>query len=519
MQIRRGRLASKGVRGPLTVVCAPLFGVVVMLAGLGFILVPSTPAAAAPPVQGWTTTQAPLPTDAGNGSTNPNVYLASSACPAANNCTMVGWYYDTSDWAWGLIEQQSGTNWTQTEAPEPADHGTGSNQGLWIGSHACGYDQPCRALSCPTPTFCIAVGDYYDTGKHYQPVVETESNGTWTAATGPLPSDAATDLGPTFPAALLFSVSCTSTTSCVAVGQYRTTSDQYAGLIATLSGTTWSAIAAPLPEGVTPTNTGFPPVVTGVSCISATICTAVGTYYDGLGKMHGLLEMLSNGSWIAATAPEPGDAGTGSLQSALLSQVDCPTASACTAVGFYRNTAGNSAGLIESWNGTTWTATTAPAPAGNLSAQLGAVSCPTPNFCVTVGQYEDSNSRNWGLLDTLSGGTWTGGAAPEPTAVPESGQYAFLWEVNCPTPAFCLVAGEYDNASSNTTATVITYSAGSWSAAAAPVPSNVTNYFRGPHGGLQLTGRLCLGRAVQRPDRPGLPRHLDRRPGVLARCD
>ena len=118
-------------------------------------------------------------------------------------------------------------------------------------------------------------------------------------------------------------------------------------------------------------------------------------------------------------------------------------------------------------------------PAGNLSAQLGAVSCPTPNFCVTVGQYEDSNSRNWGLLDTLSGGTWTGGAAPEPTAVPESGQYAFLWEVNCPTPAFCLVAGEYDNASSNTTATVITYSAGSWSAAAAPVPSDVTNYSAG----------------------------------------
>ena len=365
MQIRRGTLASKGVRGPLTALCAPLFGVVVMLAGLGFILVPSTPAAAAaPPAQGWTTTQAPLPTDAGNGSTNPNVYLASSACPAANNCTMVGWYYDTSDWAWGLIEQQSGTNWTQTEAPEPADHGTGSNQGLWIGSHACGYDQPCRALSCPTPTFCIAVGDYYDTGKHYQPVVETESQRDVDSGHRSAPVGRGDRFGADLPRRppLLGELHVDD------VVRRRGPISHHQRPV---RGPHRDALRYHLERhrgaatGGCHTDQHRVPA-RGDRCL-------VHQRHD----LHGrgdLLRRVGEDARIARNAverqldsgdrAEPGDAGTGSLQSALLSQVDCPTASACTAVGFYRNTAGNSAGLIESWNGTTWAATTAPAPPG-----------------------------------------------------------------------------------------------------------------------------------------------------------
>src|SRR5271157_3549919 len=168
-----------------------LAGVIVLLSGVAAVVTPPAPpaGAVAAPAQGWTTVEAPLPADAGTGSTNPDVYTSSSACPAANGCVTVGWYKDTSGKAWGLIETQSGTTWTDTEAPQPSNAGSGSDQGLWIGSSDCGISQPCHAVSCPTATSCVAVGEYLDTAGYALPVVETLSGGSWNAAEAPLPSD------------------------------------------------------------------------------------------------------------------------------------------------------------------------------------------------------------------------------------------------------------------------------------------------------------------------------------------
>jgi hypothetical protein len=451
----------------------PLSGVVVLLAGLGFLLGPAVPAAAQPPAQGWTTTQAPLPNDAG---TDPRTYIATATCPAANACLMVGWYNDTGNRPWGMIEQQNGTTWTDTEAPEPSNHGTGGNQGLWLGSEQCGYILPCRAATCPSPGLCIAVGQYLDTAGFGQPVVETESNGTWTASEPPLPSDTATDVTPDHPDALLFSISCTSGTSCVAVGRYRNTSNHYVGLIETLAGTNWSAAAAPLPNGAGVMINSYPPTLTSVSCASSTVCTAVGSYLDGAGYTNGLIETLSGTSWTATTAAQPSNAGNDgdTDQNSLLSQVACPSASVCEAVGFYTDNTDVQRPLINSLNSGSWNAATAvPSNLGQGFTQLGAVSCPTPTFCVAVGVYTDTSDKQWGLIDTLSSGAWSATAAPQPTAVPEADQYALLWEVACPTPNFCLAPGQYENASTNYVATAVTYSAGVWSTAAASVPSNV----------------------------------------------
>jgi hypothetical protein len=258
------------------------------------------------------------------------------------------------------------------------------------------------------------------------------------------------------------------------VGQYRNTGGVYIPLVATLSGTTWSASIAPLPSGVFATNESSPPLLNGIACPTASQCVAVGSYRDGSGDLNGLLDTWSNNSWTGIRAPEPSDQGTGGDQNALLSQVQCPTASSCTTVGFYSDTTGASHGLIDSWNGGGWTPTAAPEPAGTIGAQLGAVSCPSPNFCAAVGQYADSGDHNWGLIETFSGGTWTGTTAPQPAAEPETNQYAFLWELNCPTPSYCIVAGEFENTPTSDAATLLTYSAGSWSAALAPVPSDAS---------------------------------------------
>ena len=478
--------------GAIRVFSTSVSGVAILLAGLGFLLAPAAPVAAAPPPQGWTTTEAPLPADAGNGTTDPQVYTASTTCPAANACVVVGWYQDDNSpqTYWGLIEQQNGTSWTDTEAPEPPNHGTGSAQGLWLGSNDCGYNLPCRAVSCPTTSFCIAVGNYTDTGGYEEPVVETFSNGSWAATEAPLPNDTAMDSGPTvFPDSNLYAVSCTSTSSCVAVGTYLNTSGHYVGLIETLSGTTWTATPAPEPAGAAPANSEFPPRLVGVSCASATSCVAVGSSFDGSNFDHGVIETLTGSTWTATTPPVPNNAGnTGDgHQNTLLAQVACPSATMCQAVGFYLDTTGNQFGLINTWNGSTWSATEAPQPSGGSFASLGAVSCPTPSFCAADGAYDDSSAKTWGLIDTYANGTWTGAQAQLPSnSLPTSSSnfYSALTEVSCPTPGFCITIGTYRIPTNANTAFTDTLSAGSWTTLQSSLPMNAT-----PDGGIYSTGR------------------------------
>ena len=460
-------------------VSASIFGVVVMLAGAGFLLLPSPPAAAAPPPQGWTTTQAPLPADAGSGSGFPNAYVASATCPAANACVQVGWYEDKSvdHGVWGVIEQQNGTAWTDTEAPQPSDSGSGADQGFWFGSNQCGFDEPCRAVSCPSVSFCVAVGNYLDSADHFQAVIDTETNGTWTSATAALPSDAATDVTTNHPANRLFSVSCSTATSCVAVGGYINQDGVFNGLIDTLSGTTWTGKVAPLPSGAS-TSTNNLSNLQGISCASATSCAATGQYLDASSGNLGLLEVLANGTWTPSTAPLPSDAATGSDQHAIILQTSCPSTTFCAAVGLYDNPALRVKPVIETWNGTAWSGLAAPLPSDVQASSfdtLASVACGSPLLCVAAGTYSTS-SRELGLIETYSGGQWTDTVAPMPSDAATSGSplLASLVEVACPTGAFCMTVGNYSNAHNVTVAMADTFTGGTWSSVAVPMPSNVT---------------------------------------------
>ncbi len=359
MRTRRSGQAATHWAGAIGTLRVPISAVVVLLAGLGFLLTPGAPAAAQPPAQGWTTTQAPLPNDAADGiSVNPEVYLASTSCPAANQCVAAGWYDDQSNRAWGLIETQSGTSWTETEAPQPNDAGSGSDQGLWLGGSDCGFEAPCQAVSCPTTTYCIAVGAYETTAGYYLPLVETYSNGAWSAAQAPLPGDVAPGPSPE-PEGSLTNVDCTAVASCVAVGSYENSAGHTAALVESLSGTTWTAQAAPMPTQPAATR-DFPPVLD---------------------------------RWIT-----------------------CATASWCMASGEYATTAGNSVPLTETWSGGTWTGGSMPLPSdfdtsGGFGQAYG-VSCPTTTFCAAAGWYSTTGSTELGFVATLAGGTWSVETAP-----------------------------------------------------------------------------------------------------------
>ena len=154
MQTRGADTSARPRKGSFRALTTTLGAAVAVLAGLGVLVTPAVPAGATgPPAQGWTTTEAPLPADAGTGSTNPDVYTVSSARPAANGCVTAGWYYDTADKAWGRSRPRTAPCGLDTEAPQPSNVGSGANQGFWFGSRNAASAPravPCRVRARPS---------------------------------------------------------------------------------------------------------------------------------------------------------------------------------------------------------------------------------------------------------------------------------------------------------------------------------------------------------------------------------
>jgi hypothetical protein len=139
-----------------------------------------------------------------------------------------------------------------------------------------------------------------------------------------------------------------------------------------------------------------------VSCASATICAAAGYYTDSSGNQQGLLLTWSGTSWTATKAPLPAGASTMAIES-----LSCDSALPCVVTGHYTDSSGNQQGLLLTWSGTSWTATTAPLPAGaatpNPGVDIGSVSCTSATTCIASGYYIDSSGTPQGLLLTGSG--------------------------------------------------------------------------------------------------------------------
>ena len=115
--------------------------------------------------------------------------------------------------------------------------------------------------------------------------------------------------------------------------------------------------------------------LSGVSCSSASACTAVGDYASNAEAPEETLAERWNGTqWSLQPTPNPGPNNE-------LSDISCSSASACTAVGeqFAQGEAGT---LAERWNGTQWSTQTTP---NSGRSGLEGVSCPSASACTAVG--------------------------------------------------------------------------------------------------------------------------------------
>ena len=127
---------------------------------------------------------------------------------------------------------------------------------------------------------------------------------------------------------------------------------------------------------VTPNHSGAQnSALASVSCTSATACTAVGGYVNSGGTLVTLAEVWDGSSWTIQTTPNPSGATKSFLEG-----VSCLSTTVCRAVGYYFDSGGNQLTLAEFWNGSTWAIQATPNPNGGTFVALNGVACTTSMF-------------------------------------------------------------------------------------------------------------------------------------------
>ena len=199
--------------------------------------------------------------------------------------------------------------------------------------------------------------------------------------------------------AQLTGISCLSVTDCTAVGIISTATAANSTLVEHWDGTSWTVVPSPDPAGTTTTD------FTGVSCASDTSCVAVGLYDTSGNRPHGLplAEHWDGTSWTITHVPLPAGITVGDLEGG----VTCPSVTDCVAVGGIQTPSQVNELLAERWNGTRWRVQATPAPAGAASPSLSSVSCTSPARCTAVGLYFPNGGTATPLAERWDGTAWT----------------------------------------------------------------------------------------------------------------
>jgi hypothetical protein len=398
---------------------------------------PSTPTPTPTSPGSWTAIAAPPPADPADPSTFTGITYDSLSCPSTSSCAAAGSYLSpvsTGTWESTLLTR-SGTSWVASDPPLPANACTDE------GSATCPEQGSLGAVTCPSASACVAVGNYQDGSTNLfgnvGGLLLTGSGSSWTATAAAVPDDAAHE-----PEVSLDGVTCASASACTTIGSYQDSDYDTQGLLLTGSGASWTATEAPLPANAAGDSTQETYAgLRFVTCPTAAECVVTGSYHDTSGNTEGLLLTGSGSSWQAAEAPVPANAATNS--DVTLGNVVCPAASECVINGSYTDTSGNTDGLLLTGSGSSWQAAEAPLPANaaaNPELVPGDVACPSTSGCVITGSYTDTSGNTDGLLLTGSGSSWQAAEAP----IPANGTHVLqLGPVACPSESACVVLGDY----------------------------------------------------------------------------
>src|SRR5258708_23463898 len=184
------------------------------------------------------------------------------------------------------------------------------------------------------------------------------------------------------------------------------------------------AAGAPAASGAT-----APAVLTSLDCRSATQCVAVGDNNpDHPTQLEG--DNWNGTAWVRVTVPNP----PGSVR-VRMNGVACPASHPCVAVGKAQPKSGGSYAIGALWNGKSWSVARAAAP--GAGSQLTAVACPAVHSCFAAGSYLPKGSGRTVLIEHWNGTTW----AQQPAAAPHGSRGGILYALSCATTAMCVAIG------------------------------------------------------------------------------
>jgi hypothetical protein len=236
----------------------------------------------------------PIPSPGSSGTV-----LNSVSCASAEACMAVGAFGNSSGGGGTLVESWDGSRWSVEPSPNRGPGGSGLN-----------------GVSCVSPVACMAVGSYAGRRGAQRTLAESWDGSRWSVV--PTPDPATDDR--------LNSVSCVSAVACMAVGFSGSRNSAVKTLVESWDGSRWSVLSGRNGFGQT--------VLNGVSCAAADMCVAVGSYGSRSSGVKTLVESWDGSRWSAVRSPSP---GTSDRE---LDGVSCASATSCTAVGDYYGTNG-----------------------------------------------------------------------------------------------------------------------------------------------------------------------------------
>ncbi|MBV9197835.1 MAG: hypothetical protein JO168_27175 [Solirubrobacterales bacterium] len=367
-----------------------------MLAGLAI-----APAAGA---AGWAT------------QTTPNPFpdqIAGVACESAKSCMAVGYgssggRVHEAGWVW------NGTKWTIPSLKPGDPLFDARDSGLF-------------GVSCPAASVCEAVGYYINQTRAQLPLAVV-----WHGKLGRVSlSSQPMQLPPGATFATLSGVSCASSSDCEAVGYYDDAARlAHHPLIDVWDGTSWQLQAAP-EIGSSALN--------AVSCPSTSACVAVGEDSTPGGGIHTFAERWGGSRWTPDFPDDPSPSDN------TLTGVSCTSASACLVVGTNTDPAtGQPVALAETTAAFgQWRLQPPPSP-GHTFSRLDGVSCASGGVCIAVGAFDTFTGIRIPLVDYYDGSSWSFTSAQSPPF-----RAAELFGISCTSSTACTAGGDYIDASGN----------------------------------------------------------------------
>ena len=268
-------------------------------------------------------------------------------------------------------------------------------------------------------------------------------------------------------------VSCVSTTLCFAVGEIAGTNfDAPTPLIEQWNGKAWTVVASAI----------LPPAsfarLTGISCAGATNCFAVGDQSDATSvASSAFVERWNGKTWSIVPTPNP---SASVHDRPALHNVSCTSTTFCVAAGELVSADTNNQyigvrGILEQWNGHVWSLVSSPTPRGSLSTRLFGASCTSPSACFAVGnqtlKIRPPGTYSVGpvtLTERWDGKAWTVVAS----RTEDIGEGTTLESVSCTSRTSCVAAGNYlEGGPGRPRLLTERWNGKSWSLLANPVPN------------------------------------------------